>query len=135
MGKIANLLSNSGIASVKGMMQAANVALQSISLTDIGKACDEGMERLGNEFKRFKEQIKTFTDKHTVEIPFNTQTHHMSYEIRENTLSVNVKSNDDSQVSQHVITVPDDIDLTNMSQSYDSERKTMIFKFGKKLSK
>lgn len=132
MANFTKMLAESGLATIKSAIQSANNMLQSFSLTDMGRACDEIQERLSNEVKRFKTQFFNFIDKHTVEIPFNKENEHLSYEITEDTMSVNVNSHDGNHLSNHVFNLPEDIDASEMTQSYDSERKVMIFKFGRK---
>ena len=127
------MFAESGIATVKSALQSANNLVQSISLNDIGKACNEAQERFVGEYKRFKNQLRTFIDKHTVEIPYDKNTQYMSYEMSNGSFQVSVNSFDCEHVSSHVITLPPDVDTSEITQSYDSERKVMVFKFGKKI--
>ena len=132
MGKnFAKLFAESGLATIKKAIQAANTMVQSFSLEDMGKACDEAQTRLTNEVKRFKNQFFNFIDKYTVEIPYNKNNEYLTYEITPNAFNVSVNSNDGDHVSNHVFTLPSDVDSSEMTQTYDSERKVMIFKFGK----
>lgn len=130
--KLVNKFAESALASIKTSLREANEMLQSFSLTDVGKACDEAQKRIVDEFNRFKKQIKGFIDKHTVEVPFNNKTDKLSYEVVENLFTVHVTSKDNSHTSTHAFELPDEIDTSDMAQSFDSERKVMIFKFGKK---
>lgn len=129
---ITELFTNNGLSAIKSMIKAANDMLQSFSLNDMGKACTEAQEKFIADLKHFKTQFLNFMDKHTIEVPFNNKTEFLSYEINEDVFSVNVNSKDCKRVSNHVFTLPPDADTSEMSQSYDSERKMMVFKFGKK---
>lgn len=131
MGKFAKLLTESALNSIKGSFNAANNMLQSFSLTDMGKAIDEAQERFKNEFNRFVGQIKNYTDRYTIEIPFNPKIEVISFSIDDSTMNINVRSNDNTSTSNRVITLPDDVDPQEMSQSYDSEKHVMVLKFKK----
>lgn len=127
------LFAESGLATIKSALQNANSMLQSFSLNDMGKACDEIQERLTSEFKRFKGQIFNFLDKHTIEVPFDKTTERLSYDISQDVFTVTVNSRDgSSHLSNHIFNMPENVDFAEMTQTYDSERKVMIFKFGKK---
>lgn len=132
MGNISSFLANSVLSTIKNTVKAANDVMQNFSLSDMGKAMDEAQDRLKGEFTRFMGQIKNFTDRHTIEIPFNNNTDTFSFEIRGNTLSINVRNLDSSHISNHVFDIPQDVVIEEMAQSYDSERHLLIFKFKKK---
>lgn len=132
MGNIGSFIANSALASIKNSIKTANDIMQNFSLNDMGKAMDEAQERLKGEFSRFMNQIKNFTDKHVVEVPFNNNTDTFSFEIRGNILSINVRSKDESHISNHVFEIPQDVKIEEMSQSYDSERHILTFKFKRK---
>lgn len=130
--KFVDTLANSALATIKNAVSAANNAMQSFSLNDIGKAMDEAKERFANEFNRLKSQLYSFTDKHTVEVQFNKETEGINYAICDNIFNVNVNAKDGTSGQSATFTLPEDVDTTNMQQTYDSERHVMIFKFGKK---
>lgn len=131
MGNIGKFLTESGLKGIKESFKVANDMLQSFSLNDIGKALDEAQNRLKGEFDRFVSQIKNFTDKYTVEVPFNTQTEIISYSIEGNAICITVKAKDNSSTSNKIVELPEDVDLREMTHSYDSERHIMEFKFKK----
>lgn len=132
MGNITNFLANGALSSIKSVVQAANDALQSFSLNDIGKAMDEAQNRLKDEFSRFMGQIKNFQDKYTVDVPFNPENQSISYSIDGNTICISVKSTRGgaSNLNQ-VVELPEDVNPQEMIHSYDSERHIMSFKFKK----
>lgn len=133
MQKYTKLFLESGLATVKSLVQEANNMLQSFSLSDMGKACDEMQEHITADIKKFKSQLRKFiVDKHTVEIPYNHQTEKLIYEISQNVFSANVDTLDGTHLSHHVVNLPEDVDTSEMVQTYDSERKVMVFKFGKR---
>lgn len=127
------LFTNSGLSAIKSMIKTANDMLQSFSFSDMGKACTEAQEKFIADIKHFKSQFLNFIDKHTIEVSFNNKTDYLSYEMTEDTFTVNVNSKDCNHVSNHVFTLPPDVEVSEMTQSYDSERKVMVFKFGKKI--
>lgn len=132
MNKFIDIFANSALASLKNTVASANAAMQSFSLNDIGKAMDEAKERFAAEFNRFKNSLYSFTDKHTVEVKFDKATQKINYSITQNIFNVSVNSIDGTVNQNASFTLPEDVDATEMHQTYDSENKVMVFRFGKK---
>lgn len=132
MNKFIDIFANSALASLKNTVASANAAMQSFSLNDIGKAMDEAKERFAAEFNRFKNSLYSFTDKHTVEVKFDKATQKINYSITQNIFNVSVNSIDGTVNQNASFTFPEDVDATEMHQTYDSENKVMVFRFGKK---
>lgn len=131
MGNLGKLFADNALQSLKNTVKVANDMLQSFSLTDISKAMEEAQTRLKNELVHFIGQVKNFTDKYTIEVPFNPQNETISYSIEGNSVYITVKAKDDSSNLNKVVDLPEDVNANEMDHSYDAERHIMTFKFKK----
>lgn len=131
MGNIMKFFSESALKSIKETVKVANDMLQSFSLDDMGKAFEEAQNRLSNEWKHVIGQVKNFTDRYTVEVPFNPNTEIISYSMDGNTFLITVKAKDGSSNTNKVVDLPEDVNPQEMTHSYDSEKHIMSFKFKK----
>lgn len=89
---------------------------------------------LQSKFSKVMANAKTLKEKHIIEIPYDNETSTFSFKIDGHALDVGVSSNDGVNRSGHMFTIPDDVDVTNVNQTYDPVRKVLIFKFGKKIA-
>lgn len=134
MANSINTFSNSALNLIKSTIKNANDLMQSFSLNDIDKAINEAKSRFKSEFDRFKSQIKNYKDKFAIDIEFNKNTDVLSYSVEGNSLSVTVNSKDGSRHSSYVYDLPEDVNTSEIIQSYDSELHRLTFKFPKNTS-
>lgn len=79
-------------------------------------------------------QVNTLRDKHIIEVPYDNQKSKFSFKIEGNVLEVGTTSNDGREQSGSRFTIPENVDMTNIRQTYDPIRKVLVFKFGKKIT-
>ena len=131
MGSLSQFFADSAIKTVKDTVKIANDMLQSFSFSDIGKAMDEAQTRLKDEFSRFIGQVRSYSDRYSIDIPYDPQKEDISYTIENNTIYITVKAKDNSSNLNKIVDLPEDVDSQEMTHSYDSEKHIMTFKFKK----
>lgn len=115
-------------AAVKSMHETIN----SIDFDEVDKEVKNTFASVKTRVNPLIEKVKTLAAKHVVEFPYDNETSKLSFKIENNVLTVNVSSFDGTVNNTHSMTIPENVDVNNIHQTYDANRKMIVFKFGMK---
>lgn len=126
---------NSIISEINKKFNTLYETVKSIDANDINKEFTRISTLVQSKLSDTIEQAKTLMEKHIVEVPYDNETSKFSFKVKDNALEVSVESNDGLNKNTTSITIPEDVDVMEINQTYNPKRKVLVFKFGKKSKK
>ena len=114
------------------LMGMADSMLSSVRMNDMRNMITEKFASAYDKIDDALQRIKTISEDHIVSVPFDNETSTFTFHAKGNTLRIVITANEGDSTSEHSFVLPESIDVTNMRQTYDKEKKTLFFKFGKK---
>lgn len=143
MGLIRKL-GDSMFDSLSKSLEHLQTRISEINLDDVDKLFDDVQDKMNSSFQKLKKQVKNAFDKHVVTVDYDRDTEKLSYNVNGRQLTIIVETLEECQVEETEseisscskrnelsVTLPQDVDPTNVSQKYDSEQKIMTFTFPK----
>ena len=143
MGLIRKL-GDSMFDSLSKSLEHLQTRISEINLDDVDKLFDDVQDKMNSSFQKLKKQVKNAFDKYVVTVNYDRDAEKLSYNVNGRQLTIIVETLEECQVEETEsetsscskrnelsVTLPQDVDPTNVSQKYDSENKIMTFTFPK----
>lgn len=114
-------------------MNAIRTSFNDFDVDNLESNFEIMQKEFNEEFKKLKEKFKLLNNKHVVTVPFDKDTENLTFNIKNDVLTIEVNKNiknETSQLSQTnttQVSLPTGINIDNIIQKYNNKEKKMIF--------